>query len=352
MERASQIALIVLATLATVAALDALGDLAAPMALALVMGVVLSPLSRLWARLGFSATLGASASLVLALMFLGMLALLLQPLAAQMLDQAPKVWADAQDVLQAIRGLVSGLAEATREVSSAAVPTANAAPTQPAAAPDMVEMPSVTDALMIAPAVAAQIITFIGTLFFFLLTRDEIYDWIARRLASPAQRGQVAMRLRDAEVTVSRYFVTITLINAALGLATAAALQSLGLPGAVLWGLLAFLLNYIVYLGPALLVAALLFAGVAAFDGAAVLFPALIFAGLNFLEGQFLTPALVGRQMALNPLLVFVALLFGIWLWGAIGGIVAIPLILWADVLRKGSALPTPAPSPVLAGED
>jgi predicted PurR-regulated permease PerM len=345
LDRAAQIAVIVLATLATVAALDALGDLAAPMALALVTGVVLSPLSRLWARLGFSATLAASSSLALALLLLGGLAIMLQPLAAQMLDQAPKVWADAQEVLQAIRGLVSGLAEATREVSSAAVPTANAAPAAPpAAAPqaDVVTMPSVTDALMIAPAVAGQIVTFIGTLFFFLLTRDEIYDWVARRLASPAQRGQVALRLRDAEVTVSRYFLTITLINATLGLATAAVLQALGLPGALLWGLLAFLLNYIVYLGPALLVAALVFAGVAAFDGAAVIFPALAFAGLNFIEGQFLTPALVGRQMALNPLLVFVALLFGIWLWGAIGGIVVIPLLLWADVLHKGIAPPAP----------
>lgn len=345
MDRAAQIALIVLATLATVAALEALGDLAAPMALALVTGVVLSPLSRLWARLGFSATLAASSSLALALLLLGGLAIMLQPLAAQMLDQAPKVWADAQEVLQAIRGLVSGLAEATREVSSAAVPTANAAPAAaPAATPqaDVVTMPSVTDALMIAPAVAGQIVTFIGTLFFFLLTRDEIYDWVARRLASPAQRGQVALRLRDAEVTVSRYFLTITLINATLGLATAAVLQALGLPGALLWGLLAFLLNYIVYLGPALLVAALVFAGVAAFDGAAVIFPALAFAGLNFIEGQFLTPALVGRQMALNPLLVFVALLFGIWLWGAIGGIVVIPLLLWADVLHKGIAPPAP----------
>jgi predicted PurR-regulated permease PerM len=346
LDRAAQIAVIVLATLATVAALDALGDLAAPMALALVTGVVLSPLSRLWARLGFSATLAASASLVLALLLLGGLAIMLQPLAAQMLDQAPKVWADAQDVLQAIRGLVSGLAEATREVSSAAVPEAYAAPAQPAAEPDVVEMPSVTDALMIAPAVAGQIVTFIGMLFFFLLTRDEIYDWVARRLASPAQRGQVALRLRDAEVTVSRYFLTITLINATLGLATAAVLQALGLPGALLWGLLAFLLNYIVYLGPALLVAALVFAGVAAFDGAAVIFPALAFAGLNFIEGQFLTPALVGRQMALNPLLVFVALLFGIWLWGAIGGIVVIPLLLWADVLRTGITPPAPPPAP------
>ncbi|WP_435256848.1 AI-2E family transporter [Thioclava sp. FR2] len=337
MERGSQLALIVLATLATFAALDALSELAAPMALALVMGVVLSPLSGLWSRLGLSSAVGASLSLVMALSFLGLIGLLLQPLAAQMVEQAPKVWADAQDLVRAVRGLASGLMEATREVSSAAVPPANAAP---AAEAEVVEMPTVTDALMIAPAVAGQILTFVGTLFFFMLTRNDIYDWIARRLAPPSQRGQVATRLRDAEMIVSKYFGTVTLINGSLGLATAAALQVIGLPGAFLWGIVAFLLNYIVYLGPATLILALLFAGIAHFDGAAVLLPALAFASFNFIEGQFVTPSLVGKQMELNPLLVFVALLFGIWLWGAIGGIVAIPLLLWAEVLRRGVDLP------------
>lgn len=337
MERGSQLALIVLATLASFAALEAMSELAAPMALALVMGVVLSPLSGLWSRLGLSSALGASLSLVLALAFLGLIGLLLQPLAAQMVEQAPKVWADAQDVIQAIRGLADGLMEATREVSEVAVPQANAAPAVEA---DMVDMPTVTDALMIAPAVAGQILTFVGTLFFFLLTRNDLYDWTARRLAAPSQRGQVATRLRDAEMIVSKYFGTITLINGTLGLATAAVLQVIGLPGALLWGVVAFLLNYIVYLGPATLILALLFAGVAQFDGAIALLPPLAFASLNFLEGQFVTPAFVGKQMELNPLLVFVALLFGIWLWGAIGGIVAIPLLLWAEVLRKGVDLP------------
>lgn len=335
MERLSQIALVVLAAIAIVAALDAISDIAAPMALALVMGVVLSPLSRVLARAGLAPAAGAAVSLMLALVFLGGVGLLLQPLAAQLVEQAPKVWSDVQEVLQALRSLAAGLAEATREVSSAAAPPATAAP---ATDQSMVEMPSVTDALMIAPAVAAQILTFIGTLFFFLLTRNDIYEWAARRLAKPAQRGQVAARLRDAEVTVSRYFVTITAINTVLGLATAAVLQAIGLPGAFLWGVVAFLLNYVVYLGPAMLIVALLFAGVASFDGAAVLLPPLAFAALNFVEGQFVTPALVGKQMELNPLLVFVALLFGIWLWGAIGGIVAIPLLLWVAVLHSGSA--------------
>lgn len=344
MERLSQLAMIVLAIIVTVAALDAISDLAAPMALALVIGIVLSPMSDAWERLGLSPVFGTLGSLALALSAMGLIALLMQPIAVQMLDQAPKVWADMQDIIRTVRRLVQGLEEASRDMSQAMSP---ATPAQAEALPPTegqgMDMPNVTDALMIAPALAAQILTFIGTLFFFLLSRNDMYQAIGRSLASPSNRAVVASRLRDAERTVARYFLTITLVNAALGLVTAAILQALGLPGAFLWGVTAFLVNFVVYLGPAIFMVALLFAGVGVFDGAAALFPMLGFAALNFVEGQFITPALVGKRMALNPLLVFVALLFGIWLWGPIGGIVAIPLMLWGVVLRNGLAA-EPAP--------
>lgn len=340
MERAAQIALIALGTIATVAALSALRDLAAPMALALVFGVVLSPLSDLWERLGLASSIGAALSLVLTLAFLGSLGLLLQPLVSDLVAQAPKVWADSQALLGAFRDLLKSLLDVSRQVAGAGAG-------EPGLPQGMMGLPSLTGALMIAPQIAAQLLTFIGTLFFFLLTRIEIYDWAARRLASPACRGQLAQRLRHAEATVSRYFLTITLINAALGLATAGVLQLIGLPGALSWGIVAFVLNFVVYLGPAATAVALALAGIAAFDGAAALFPVAAYGALITLEGQFITPALVGRRMALNPLLVFVALLFGLWLWGAIGGIVAIPLILWGAVLQNGSVVePRPSADP------
>jgi predicted PurR-regulated permease PerM len=344
MERLSQLAVIVLAVIVSIAALDIVSDLAAPIALALVVGVVLSPVSDGWERLGLSPVFGALSSLVLTLAALGLLALLLQPMAAQLLDQAPKVWADMQDVIRALRGVVQGLEEASRDVSQAMEPAGDGTPA--AARGSSMAVPSMADAMLIAPALAAQMLTFVGTLFFFLLSRADIYQSISRHLASPSNRAIVASRLRDAERIVARYFLTITLVNAALGLVTAGFLQALGMPGAFLWGVLAFLLNYVVYLGPALLVLALLFAGVGAFDGAEALFPMLGFAALNFAEGQFITPALVGKRMEMNPLLVFVALLFGIWLWGPIGGIVAIPLMLWGIVLRNGLRAPQSAPAP------
>lgn len=338
MERLSRIAVIVIAIIATTAALRETSDIVGPVVIAVVTGIVLSPLMGVLEDAGVRRATAALTSLGLCLILLGAVAILSQPLVAQMIEQAPKIWADMQDVVRALRGLASGLSDIGREVSSAVVPDAIAAPAEPVAEEEAIEMPTVTDALMIAPGLAAQILTFTGTLFFFLLTRDDIYEWIAVSFAEASRRGVMARRLREAEKSVSRYFLTIAMINAGLGVATGIVLQFLGLPDAPLWGVLAAVVNFVVYLGPAVLVVALVFAGVAAFDGVMAALPALSFLLLNFLEGQFITPALVGRRMELNPLLVFLSLIFGLWLWGPIGGIVAIPIIVWVVVLKDGLA--------------
>ena len=271
------------------------------------------------------------------MILLASLVFLFQPVVRTLLEQAPKVWSDMEDTISIIRGMVSGFSEMSDEVSAAIAPDG-----QTESSGSAVEMPTLTDALMLAPAVAGKLAIFAGALFFFLLTRSDIYDWAARRLTEPTGRAETTRKLRDAERAVSQYFVTVTLINVGLGVATAAALQVMGLPGAALWGVLACLMNFIVYIGPAFLVMGLLFSGIAAFDGPMVLAPALSFMALNGLEGQFVTPSLVGRELEVNPLLLFVALVFGIWLWGAIGGIVAIPLLLWVLVLNNALSAPAP----------
>jgi predicted PurR-regulated permease PerM len=328
-ERLAHFAVIVIGVVALFTALNAVESVFAPLALALVAGVVLSPVSDFGDRLGLPPVVGALVSLFLTLLILAVLAAALQPIIARMMEEAPKIWSDMQDTLAFFQQMLAGFSDLKDDVSAALAPQAQAAEAEPGMA-----LPSVTDALLLAPAVAAQLLIFAGALFFFLMTRQDIYDWAARRLSEPTERAQTARRLRDAERLVSRYFLTITVINIGLGIMTAAVLQLLGLPGAALWGLVACLLNFVLYLGPALVAVALVFAGVAAFDGGYSLLPAAAFVTLNALEGQFVTPALVGRHTEVNPLLVFLALVFGIWLWGPIGGIVAIPLLLWVIQLN------------------
>ncbi|MEX1661241.1 AI-2E family transporter [uncultured Thioclava sp.] len=331
LETLSRVSLIVIAVIAVVGALEQVESLLAPVVLALVVGIVLSPISDAWETRGLSPVWGALTSLLISLMVAALLLLVIQPLAAQMIAQAPKVWNDLRSSVLDLRQMFQGIQDASDEVTKAIAPASN--PGKDSAAPSA--MPNATDMLMLAPALLAQALVYIGTLFFFQLSRRDIYDWVAKHLADSTQRGNTALRLRAAENRVSRYFLTISVINAGLGLIVAAAMQLIGMPNAALWGVIAFLINYILYLGPAVLAVALIFAGIAAFDGLRVLLPALIYLGLNSTEGQFVTPTLVGKHMRINPLLIFLSLTFGIWLWGPLGGVVAIPLLLWALVLTN-----------------
>lgn len=346
--RLSQLSLIALGALAVLAAMDVGKDILAPLTLALVTGVVLSPVSDFWERRGFSPVWGALIGLSVTLLLIGALVLTFQPITMQLVSQAPKVWSDMKEVVEGIRGLLNGLSDVTESVATAVAPKANAAPAA-ASGQEGVALPSVTDALMVAPAILSQILIFSGALFFFLLTRSQIYDWISLRLSGRGGRAELAHRLHRADRNVSRYFLTITLINAALGAITAGVLQLIGVADAMIWGMLAFILNFVVYLGPAVFVVILLFVGVAQFDGPMSLAPAASFLLLNTLEGQFVTPTLVGRHMSVNPLLVFLSLIFGLWLWGPIGGIVAIPMLLWVLVLNDAISVRT---QPTLAASE
>lgn len=349
-ERLAQVSLIVLGVVALIAALDFAEDIFAPLALALVTGVVLSPLADFWERRGYSPVWGALLGLVGTLLVIGGLVLAFQPIISQLVAQAPKVWSDMKEVVDGFRDLMRGLSDASESVAAAVAPEANAAP-EGAGDEDAVDLPTATDALLMAPAILSQILVFSGALFFFLLTRSGIYDWVSLHLSDHGGRAELAQKLRRADRNVSRYFSTITLINAGLGAVTAAALQLIGVTDAIIWGVVAFVVNFVVYLGPAIFVVVLLFVGVAQFDGALSLAPAAAFVVLNTIEGQFVTPALVGRHMSVNPLLVFLSLIFGLWLWGPIGGIVAIPLLLWVLVLSGALIGSRAAAQPGTAGE-
>ena len=332
LDNAARWALVILATIATFAALYVGREVFAPLALALVIGVVMSPLSDALERLGLGRLTATLVTLGLALVLVLGLGFLLVPLAQDVLNRMPRIWAELREAADSLQSLLQGLRQASAEVAQAIDPKNGAGNADEAP----LTLPRITDALMFAPSVALQLLLFIGTLFFFILSRDEVYRWLGQIFDRVEAPGRFAGRLRRAERRVSRYFVTITLINAGLGLAVAGVLSVVGLPSPLLWGFVAALLNFILYLGPAMLAAALVVAGAVSFDGPTTLLPVAVYLALHVTEGQFVTPALIGRNMALNPLLVFVSLVFWMWMWGPIGGIVAIPLLIW------GVAIATP----------
>ncbi|WP_373356349.1 AI-2E family transporter [Pseudoroseicyclus sp. CXY001] len=347
-------AIVVIAALAIGFTLQVAEGIVAPIVLALVAGVVLSPVSDTLERWGVGRTFGALISLILTMSVVVLLVLALQPIAMRLIESLPKVARDLNDALGNLRGTLADLSSMSEDMAdtlSGAEPGTAEAAAAAAPAASGEELPDVRDALLLAPSILAQVIVFAGTLFFFVATRDEVYGFLRRVLPGHDGRPLQTSDLRRAERRVAHYFLTITLINTCLGVMVAGALKLIGLPGALQWGLLAFFMNFVVYLGPAVFGISLLIAGIAAFDGAYSLLPAASFFLLNMMEGQFITPSLVGREMRINPLLIFLSVTFGLWIWGPIGGIVAIPLLVWFLVVLTGRAGAVD-PRPLFAAED
>lgn len=328
LDRMPQITAALVALIAVLGVMHIAETFFAPVVLALVAGIVLSPVSVSMTRAGAPPAFVAVTGMMLTLLVAAILVLTFQPIVAEIVQKAPKVWADVRETVEDFRALVRGVTDAVDDVQAALEPDG-----KPAAEKAEDAVLSVQDAIVLAPSIAAQILLFAGTLFFFLLTRHRTYDFLARSFAG--EDGAMSERLLAAERQVSRYLLTITVINASMGVVVGVVLAMIGMTNAVSWGLAAAVLNFVPYLGPACMVIGLLFAGIAEFNGFWAILPVVSYLMLNAVESQFVTPTFVGRNMALNPLAVFLFLTFFLWLWGPIGGVVAIPVLVWLSEINK-----------------
>lgn len=318
---AIRIMLLIITLIVLAAALYFAKPVLAPAVFALVVGIVVSPLADRLERFGIGRVVVASSLLVLSTALLALLILSLDPLLSTLAASIPRIQHEIRGWLEMASGLLRGIESISSELEQTMGSSADE--------DEGSGLPTLMDALWLAPNFGAQMFIFAGTLFFFVLTRNELYE----------QTGRHAARFFRAERAVARYFAAVTIVNSGLGIATAAGLAVIGLPGAWIWGLAAAMLNFILYLGPLLILAGLTVAGLTQIGGAGAVLPPLLFLLLNLTEAQFVTPFFVGRQLHLNPLFVFWAIVFGLWIWGPVGAIVALPVLLW-----WGRILVTPPP--------
>ena len=135
--------------------------------------------------------------------------------------------------------------------------------------------------------------------------------------------------LNDVEHNLTSYLSLVTVINFFVGIMAVGVAYAVGLPNPLVWGVLGFLFNFVPYLGALLMEVVLLAAGLVTFPtlGHALLAP-LLYLAFTTLEGHFITPAVMGKHLLLNPLTVFLALVFWTWLWGPVGALLAVPILI------------------------
>src|SRR5690606_1334493 len=185
------------------------------------------------------------------------------------------------------------------------------------------------DVALMVPALLADILLFLAGLYFFLATRHNIRLTVLSLCFSRRMRWRTAHVFRDVETKVSRFLLSAAAINLGVGVATFAAMWAIGMPSPLLWGGLAAVLNFIPYIGQAVMLAILFAVSLGTHsDLVGILLPVLIYAAINVTADQLVFPHLVGKALTLNPFVIFVSIAFWMWLWGPMGGFVAVPSLL------------------------
>ena len=286
-----------------------------PILAAAIVALTLGPVVKAANRRGISPWITA---LLIVLLCLGALSIAATALAgpvSEWIGRAPEIGATIRQKLSVLEGPLASLLQLEEMLFG---PGAAAAPSAPS-----VVLPVVA---FVTPA-AGELLLFFGTLMFFLVGQIELRAQLVSFFATRDAKLRFLKIVTDVERNLASYLAIVTAINASLGVVVALGAFALGFPNPAIFGVLAALLNYVPYVGPAVMVVILFVVGLVSFPslGQAFIAP-LAFVLLTTMEGHFITPTVVGRRVTLNPLLIFLALAFWTWMWGPIGAFLAAPL--------------------------
>jgi predicted PurR-regulated permease PerM len=181
-----------------------------------------------------------------------------------------------------------------------------------------------------------EFLLFFVTLILFIASWRDLRRVLILTFADHAARLRTLRILNEIEDHLGEHLLTVTMINLGVGLATGIICAVAGMPDPAALGALAVVLNFFPIIGPIAMFVVLTAVGIVAFSTLhAGLIAPLAFAAFTFLEGHFITPAIIGRRIELNALAVFIALAFWTWLWGPMGGFLSSPLLIVGLVLKE-----------------
>lgn len=181
---------------------------------------------------------------------------------------------------------------------------------------------------------AGTSLTIIFVLSLFLLASGTMfYEKIIQSFASLTEKKRALRVVYDVEREISHYLLTVTIINTGLGTIIGLGLWALGMPNPLVWGAAAALLNFLPYVGAMITLVLVTVIALISFDtiAYALLAPAFLLL-CDIVEGQFVTPMVVGRRLEINAVAIFIAIAFWSWLWGFVGALIAVPLLVVVKV--------------------
>ena len=301
-----------------------------PLMMATLLALTLSPLVRALHRVGLAPAVSATAMILVLAAAVGGAALLVSGPVSGWISDAPKLEAELQQKLHALATSVAVVQKASDQVDKIAAGAAD-----PEVQKVAVQSPGLLTVAVsnVASVLATTLVTLVLALF-LLASGDLFYVKLIDAFPRFGDKKRALRIVYGIERNVSRYLLLATAINAALGVVIGTGMWSIGMPLPLVWAFVAFFLNFLPYIGPLSGAGLAGAVAVVSFDhlGHAALAP-IIYLTATSIEGQFITPVILGRQLELNTVSVFVTVVFWGWLWGIAGALMAVPFLVCLKVI-------------------
>jgi len=294
-----------------------------PILLAILLDFLLSPVVRALKRVRVPVPLGAGIVVLALVGSIGFGVYELTGPAQKWIATAPASVSRMQEKLRQLRRPIEQVSRTADRVAEAT--SANAGGAQQV----VVKGPSLSSRLVgTTREILTGFVEVLLLLYFLLAVGDMFLQKLIKVLPQFRDKKKAVAIARDTEAAISTYLYTVTLINVGQGVAAGLGMMLVGMPNAPLWGALAGLLEFIPYVGSAAMTGMLLMAGLVTFDTTGhALLPAIVYLATNFIQSNVISPMVLGNRLTLNPVAIFIGLVFWLWIWGIPGAFIAVPLL-------------------------
>ncbi len=295
-----------------------------PVVLAFLFALTLTPIVRFLRKRGIPSPLSATLLVIATSGGIGLGGYLLSGPVMQLISDAPQIGYKLTERVEELRGPFDRLMEITQDIDNATDTTDETGVLKVSVQQPGILSQAAGTMLSISTNIA---IVFVLSLF-LLASGTLFYEKIVQSFSSLSDKKRALRVVYDVELEVSRYLFTVALINAGLGTAIAIGLFMLGMPTPLLWGVMAALFNFLPYIGALGTILIVGVISIISFDTISyALIPPAFVLFCQVMEGQILTPLIVGRRLELNAVAIFIAVAFWSWLWGFVGALIAVPLL-------------------------
>jgi predicted PurR-regulated permease PerM len=299
-------------------------DFFLPVALGFLFAMTLIPIVRWLARHGVPA--GATA-LALVAMLAAALSIGVYSLSGPVshwIAKAPQMGQQIEAKVEGLRGSVDAVAQATKRVEELSRSASDPA-VQEVVIKDPGFLSTATSSLWSGVTTVGVALVLV---LFLLASGDMLYEKIIRVLPTLSDKKRALRIVHDIEASISRYLLTVTLINVGLGVVIGLVMWALGMPSPAVWAVASVVLNFLPYIGAVVGVGVTAVVAFVHFDGlTTALLPPLAYLACTIVEGNVVTPLVLGRRLELNTVALFVGVAFWGFVWGIVGVFLAVPLL-------------------------